>query len=74
MSYIRIKDLYKKYKVGETEVVANNGVSFSIEKGEFVVILGPSGAGKSTVLNILGGMDNCDDGEIIVDNININIK
>ena len=71
MSYIRIKDLYKKYKVGETEVVANNGVSFSIEKGEFVVILGPSGAGKSTVLNILGGMDNCDDGEIIVDNINI---
>ena len=71
MSYIRIKDLYKKYKVGETEVVAKNGVSFSIEKGEFVVILGPSGAGKSTVLNILGGLDNCDDGEIIVDNINI---
>lgn len=71
MSYIKIKNLYKKYKVGETIVVANNGISFSIEKGEFVVILGPSGAGKSTVLNILGGMDSCDEGEIIVDNTNI---
>ncbi|OPX44671.1 ABC transporter ATP-binding protein [Clostridium thermobutyricum] len=71
MSYINIKNLYKKYKVGETVVVANNGISFSIEKGEFVVILGPSGAGKSTVLNILGGMDSCDEGEIIVDNTNI---
>ncbi|WP_195972742.1 ABC transporter ATP-binding protein [Clostridium thermobutyricum] len=71
MSYIKIKNLYKKYKVGETVVVANNGISFSIEKGEFVVILGPSGAGKSTVLNILGGMDSCDEGEIIVDNTNI---
>ncbi|WP_317312155.1 ABC transporter ATP-binding protein [Clostridium thermobutyricum] len=71
MSYIKIKNLYKKYKVGETVVVANNGISFSIKKGEFVVILGPSGAGKSTVLNILGGMDSCDEGEIIVDNTNI---
>ena len=71
MSYIKIKNLYKKYKVGETVVVANNGISFSIEKGEFVVILGPSGAGKSTVLNILGGMDSCDEGEVIVDNTNI---
>ena len=71
MSYIKIKDLYKKYKVGETEVIANNGISFSIEKGEFVVILGPSGAGKSTVLNILGGMDSCDKGDVIVDELNI---
>lgn len=71
MSYIQIQDLYKKYKVGDSVVVANNGISFSIEKGEFVVILGPSGAGKSTVLNILGGMDSCDSGEIIVDELNI---
>lgn len=71
MSYIQIQDLYKKYKVGDSVVVANNGISFSIEKGEFVVILGPSGAGKSTVLNILGGMDSCDSGEIIVDGLNI---
>lgn len=71
MSYIKIQDVYKKYKVGDTVVVANDGISFSIEKGEFVVILGPSGAGKSTVLNILGGMDSCDSGEIIVDGLNI---
>ena len=71
MSYIEIIDEYKRYQVGDSVVAANNGVSFSIEKGEFVIILGPSGAGKTTVLNILGGMDNCDDGEIIVDNINI---
>ena len=71
MSYIKIQDVYKQYKVGDTVVVANDGISFSIEKGEFVVILGPSGAGKSTVLNILGGMDSCDSGEIIVDGLNI---
>ena len=58
MSYIEIIDEYKRYQVGDSVVAANNGVSFSIEKGEFVIILGPSGAGKTTVLNILGGMDN----------------
>lgn len=71
MSYIKISNLYKKYKVGESVVVANNGITFSIEKGEFVVILGPSGAGKSTVLNILGGMDSCDEGKIIIDKLDI---
>jgi putative ABC transport system ATP-binding protein len=71
MSYINIVDLYKEYKVGENTVIANNGINFSIEKGEFVVILGPSGAGKSTVLNILGGMDSCDEGKIIIDETDI---
>lgn len=71
MSYINIVDLYKEYKVGENAVIANNGINFSIEKGEFVVILGPSGAGKSTVLNILGGMDSCDEGKIIIDETDI---
>lgn len=71
MSYIEIKDEYKRYKVGETTIAANNGINFSIEKGEFTIILGPSGAGKTTVLNILGGMDTCDEGEIIIDNIDI---
>ena len=71
MSYIRVVDEYKRYKIGENTVVANNGINFSIEKGEFVIILGPSGAGKSTVLNILGGMDTCDEGKIIIDNMDI---
>lgn len=71
MAYIDIVDLYKEYKVGENIVIANNGINFSIEKGEFVVILGPSGAGKSTVLNILGGMDSCDEGKIIIDETDI---
>ncbi|MGL5480157.1 MAG: ABC transporter ATP-binding protein, partial [Clostridium sp.] len=56
---------------GDSEIVANNGVSFSIEKGEFVIILGPSGAGKSTTLNILGGMDSLDSGKIIIDGTDI---
>ena len=71
MSYIQVKDEYKRYKMGENTIVANNGINFSIEKGEFVIILGPSGAGKSTVLNILGGMDSCDEGQIIVDGVDI---
>ena len=71
MSYIKVVDEYKRYKMGESTIVANNGINFSIEKGEFVVILGPSGAGKSTVLNILGGMDTCDEGKIIVDGVDI---
>ena len=57
--------------MGDTKIVANDGVTFSIEKGEFVIIVGPSGAGKSTVLNILGGMDTCDEGNIIIDGMDI---
>ncbi|EGT3616018.1 ABC transporter ATP-binding protein [Clostridium perfringens] len=71
MAYIDVIDVYKRYKIGENTVVANNGVNFSINKGEFVVILGPSGAGKSTTLNILGGMDSCDEGKIIIDETDI---
>ena len=53
--------------MGEVTITANDHVTFSIEKGEFAVIVGSSGAGKTTVLNILGGMDRCDEGQIIVD-------
>ncbi|MBP1757711.1 MAG: macrolide transporter ATP-binding protein [Firmicutes bacterium] len=67
MSFIRMVDCHKRYKMGSTTIVANNGIDFEIEKGEFVVIVGPSGAGKSTVLNILGGMDTCDEGQVIID-------
>lgn len=71
MAYIEVRDCIKKYIVGESEILANNGVNFEIEKGELVVILGSSGAGKSTILNILGGMDSPTSGDIIIDDINI---
>ncbi|WP_238886856.1 ABC transporter ATP-binding protein [Clostridium sp. YIM B02551] len=71
MPFIEVINEHKRYKIGENIVVANNGIDFSIEKGEFVIILGPSGAGKSTVLNILGGMDTCDEGSIIIDDTDI---
>ena len=71
MSYIQVINECKRYKMGESTIVANNNINFEIEKGEFVIILGPSGAGKSTVLNILGGMDSCDEGEIIIDGVDI---
>ena len=67
---IRFKNVKKTYVVGEKKFNALDGVSFTINKGEFVVILGPSGAGKSTLLNLLGGMDKVTSGEIKVgDNI-----
>ena len=67
MAYIQMKHSYKRYKTGDLEIIANNDVSFEIEKGELVVVLGASGAGKSTVLNILGGMDTNDEGRVIID-------
>ncbi|EIQ7127496.1 ABC transporter ATP-binding protein [Enterococcus faecalis] len=71
MAYIEVKNEYKRFQMGETTITANDGISFEVEKGEVAVILGPSGAGKSTVLNILGGMDSCDEGEIIIDGTDI---
>ena len=71
MAYIEMKHCYKRYKSGETEILANQDVSFEIEQGELVIILGASGAGKSTVLNILGGMDTNDEGQVLIDGVDI---
>ena len=65
--FVKLQDITKIYKMGEVEIRAVDRISFSIQKGEFVVIVGPSGAGKTTVLNILGGMDTATDGKLIVD-------
>ena len=67
MSYISFQDVRKEYKMGEVIIKAADGVNFEIEKGEFAIIVGPSGAGKTTVLNMLGGMDSCTSGLILVD-------
>ena len=66
MSFIEFDSVYKRYTAGEIVIPAVDGVSFQIEEGEFCLIVGASGAGKSTVLNMLGGMDSCDDGKIRV--------
>lgn len=71
MAYIEVKHSYKRYQMGDTTIVANNDINFEVNKGELVVILGASGAGKSTMLNILGGMDSNDEGDIIIDGQNI---
>lgn len=65
-NFIQFNNVYKRYKMGEVTIVAANGISFEIKEGEFVVIVGPSGAGKSTVLNILGGIDQNDEGDIFI--------
>ena len=67
MSFIEFKDVVKRYTVGEQEIYAVNGVTFSVEKGEFCIIVGSSGAGKTTILNMLGGMDGCTSGTIFLD-------
>jgi len=64
--FIEFKDVHKRYHMGEVTINAANGIDFFIDEGEFAVVVGPSGAGKTTVLNILGGMDNCDEGQVIV--------
>ena len=64
---VELHDVRKSYRMGEVTIHAVDGVDFAIEKGEFAVVVGPSGAGKTTVLNILGGMDTCDGGQVLVD-------
>ena len=67
MSFVEFKNVTRFYTMGGNVIKAANGVNFTIEEGEFCVIVGPSGAGKTTVLNMLGGMDSVTDGEILVD-------
>lgn len=66
-----VKNIVKSYGKGKAKIYANNDISFTIKEGELAIIVGPSGAGKSTILNILGGMDKPDSGEIVVDGIDI---
>ena len=67
MAVLEVKELTKKYGEGESEVIALDHVSFSVERGEFVAIIGASGSGKSTLMNMIGGIDHSTSGSIIID-------
>ena len=67
MAFVEFRDVRKVYRMGEVEVAAVDGMTFDIERGELVVVVGPSGAGKTTLLNMLGGMDACSSGIIMLD-------
>lgn len=71
MKILEIKNLTKTYGKGETEVKALDGVSFSVEQGEFIAIIGPSGSGKSTLLHILGGVDVPTGGNVVINGTDI---
>ena len=70
-AFVELKEVRKIYKMGEIEIAAADGIDFTINKGEFAVVVGPSGAGKTTVLNILGGMDTATSGEVWIDGADV---
>ena len=74
MAIIEIKNLQKVFRTELVETVALNGVSLTVEKGEFVAIMGPSGCGKSTLLNIVGLLDNPTSGEYLLDGVDVSKK
>lgn len=67
MAFIEFNDVHKVYTMGEVQVAAADGLNFTIDQGELVVVVGPSGSGKTTLLNMLGGMDTCTSGSIMLD-------
>ena len=67
MAFVEFEDVTKLYHMGEVTIAAADGLTFSAEQGEFVIIVGHSGAGKTTLLNMLGGMDTCTSGTIRLD-------
>lgn len=71
MDYIKLENVQKRYQMGEVTIHALKDIHFTIQKGEFTIVVGASGAGKTTVLNLLGGMDSLDEGTIIVDDKDI---
>src|ERR1700730_2909440 len=68
-SFIEARELRKTFRVGKVDVPALRGISFSIEKGEFVTVVGPSGSGKSTLFYLLGGLTHADSGSVLIDGV-----
>ncbi len=71
MAFLEVKDVSKVYQMGEVEVLALDHMSFTVEAGEFVVVVGPSGSGKTTLLNMIGGMDTATSGTIMLDGTDV---
>ena len=71
MSYIELNEVSKKYKSGQSEILANDRISFKLDEGRLLIIVGASGAGKTTLLNIIGGMEQATSGDIIIDGKNL---
>lgn len=71
MSYIELNEVSKKYKSGQSEILANDRISFKLDKGRLLIIVGASGAGKTTLLNIIGGMEQATSGDILIDGKNL---
>lgn len=71
MSYIELNQVSKKYKSGQSEILANDRISFDLDEGKLLIIVGASGAGKTTLLNIIGGMEQATSGDIIIDGKNL---
>ena len=71
MAVLEVKELTKKYGQGESEVIALDQVSFSVERGEFVAIIGASGSGKSTLMNMIGGIDHPTSGSVVIEGTEI---
>lgn len=71
MSYIELNEVSKKYKSGQSEILANDRISFNLDEGRLLIIVGASGAGKTTLLNIIGGMEQATSGDIIIDGKNL---
>jgi putative ABC transport system ATP-binding protein len=68
---LEVREVKKSYSLGKILVPALRGVSFDVEEGEFLAIFGPSGSGKSTLLHVMGGLDMPDEGEVLIDNVNL---
>ncbi len=71
MAYIELKEVSKKYKSGQSEILANDKISFDLDAGKLLIIVGASGAGKTTLLNIIGGMEQATSGDILIDSKNL---
>jgi len=71
VTILDVRDVKKNYRMGKVFVPALRGVSFNVEQGEMLTVFGPSGSGKSTLLHLMGGLDRPDEGDILIDSVNI---